>query len=125
MAKSQEKTDRADETNKQESAEEEPKANMEQQGDDLKEKATLTDESEPDEHPVSGTIKKMTGPSAVAPDENVTSAEKEELPSDYSAALSKSAKDIMQKDIIWLSPEDNVQQALDKMQQGTGYCIKV
>jgi len=54
---------------------------------------------------VSETIQKMTQSSAVLPGESAH------------ISLATSAKDIMQKDIVWCSPDDSVQDVLTKMQQ--------
>jgi CBS domain-containing protein len=54
---------------------------------------------------VSETIQKMTQSSAVLPGESAH------------ISLATSAKDIMQKDVVWCSPDDSVQHALTKMQQ--------
>jgi CBS domain-containing protein len=51
------------------------------------------------------TIQKMTQSSAVLPGESAH------------ISLATSAKDIMQKDVVWGSPDDSVQHALTKMQQ--------
>jgi len=54
---------------------------------------------------VSETIQKMTQSSADLPGESAH------------ISLTTSAKDIMQKDVVWCSPDDGVQNALTKMQQ--------
>lgn len=95
-------------------AEEKAKAEAEEKAKaEAEEKAATADEAtEAQGQPVSKTIQKMTQSPAV-------------LPGDISAiSLAISAKDIMQKEVVWGSGDDSVQQALTKIQQAeTGYML--
>jgi CBS domain-containing protein len=82
--------------------------------DDIaEEEAAAPDESEESAMGgVSETIQKMTRSAAVLPGESAH------------ISLAASAKDIMQKDVVWGSPDDSVGQTLTKMQQhDTGYVM--
>jgi CBS-domain-containing membrane protein len=68
--------------------------------------SVMAETKEIKEQQISETIQKMTQSPAVLPGEQSSS------PSEIYA------KDIMQKDVIWASPDDSVQQTLAKMQPG-------
>ncbi|MBN1972266.1 MAG: CBS domain-containing protein [Sedimentisphaerales bacterium] len=75
-----------------------------------------------DENSVSETIKRMTQSPAVLPGQPVSGT----LAPDESnhISLSLCAKDIMDKNVTWCSPDAGVQQAIEKMQQfDTGYLM--
>ena len=74
---------------------------------------------------VSETIQKMAQSPAVLPGEpgQSTIAEKAAT-NETGKLLGMCARDIMQRDVVWASPEDSVQQALAKMQQNdVGYIM--
>jgi len=74
------------------------------------EKTAITDEGK--EQPISETIQRMSQSSAVPPCERSLTT------------LALCAKDIMQKEVVWGSPDDSVQQTFAKMQQyDTGYMM--
>lgn len=80
---------------------------------ETEEKTTAPDLSaEPAKGGVSETIQKMTQSPAILPGES-------NKPSTAHISVSSTvcAKDFMQKDIVWASPDESVQQALTKMQQ--------
>lgn len=89
--------------------------------DKTDEKKDTTDENK--DQPVSETIRKMTSSPANLPgDDTLTSKKKPPTDSTHSSTIS--AKDIMQKNILWASPDDTVQHALTNMQQhDTGYMM--
>lgn len=102
----------------------EPEAAAEQESTDVKEEtATISETDIAQKRPISDAIKKLTRSSVVSSDELASSAIAEKLGS-KDALLTVSAKDIMQKEIVWANPDDSVQQALSKMQQhNTGYIM--
>jgi hypothetical protein len=109
----------------------EPEAVAEQKPNDVEEVTTPAETEKRQERPISETIQKMAKSPAVLPGEHTppTMAEKPTLGS-KDPSLTVCAKDIMQKDVIWASPDDSVQQALAKMQQHRAgyigrYCINV
>jgi predicted transcriptional regulator len=74
----------------------------------------VADKSE--DGPVSKTIQEMAQSPAVLPGESTVSTPAQyPTLSDASAAIL--AKDIMQKNVLWGTPDDSIQQALTKMQQ--------
>jgi CBS domain-containing protein len=78
--------------------------------------AAVTDETEESKEPTAGavseTIQKMTESPAVLPGEAAN------------ISLANCAKDIMETDVAWGSSDDNVQQAIEKMQQAdSGYMM--
>jgi CBS domain-containing protein len=78
----------------------------------VSEQAKPADDKEPAAGPVSETIQKMTQSSVVMPGGTCL------------ASLAICAKDIMQKEVLWGSTDDSVQQALTKMQQAdVGYMM--
>jgi CBS domain-containing protein len=98
----------------------------EQKHDDAEEEPTVTVETEEKrERPISEAIKQMTQSSAVSSDESIPSAMAEKLgPGFKETLLTVFAKDIMQKDVVWGSPDDSVQQAHSKIQQNNvGYIM--
>lgn len=71
-----------------------------------------TEPTESEEQPVSETVQETTPSATVLPTENT------------GAALAMCAKDIMEKDVLWGSADDSVQQTLTKMQQAdVGYML--
>ncbi len=104
---------------KESAAEEEPEAAFEQTSDDVDTNVAesvaeeeTTPPAEGEERPISETIRKMTDAAAVLPGE-----------SDH-ISLAMCAKDIMEKEIVWGSGEDSVEQVLTKMQQAdVGYMM--
>jgi CBS domain-containing protein len=118
-AEAEEKTKAEVEEKAKAEAEEKAKAEAEQKAKaeaeektkaEAEEETTTTDEGK--EQPVSETIQKMTQSPAVLPGEA------------GHISLDVSAKDIMEKDIVWGSPDNNVQQALTEMQQAkVGYMM--
>ncbi len=94
--------------------------------DDTSEEETATPESkEPAIGPVSEAIREMAQSQSIPPGEpgKSTFAKKAALDSE-SELLSVCAKDIMQDQVVWASPDDTVQQALAKMQQhDAGYIV--
>jgi len=103
-------------------AEQGPEAAAEQRSDDVNVKAPLTDETDKSEkRTISETIQKMARSSAVLPGEPTPSVMAEKLPlGSEDALLAVCAKDIMQKNVIWVDPEDSVQKALATIQQRNG-----
>ncbi len=95
-------------------AEEKAKAETEEKAKaETEEKVTTTDETtEAQGQQVSETIQRMAQSPAT-------------LPGQYAhISLAISAKDIMQKDVVWGSGDDSIQQAITNMQQaGTGYMM--
>lgn len=99
----------------------EPEAKAEAEPDESTEPAETPESAEPTETPeeteaptsaVSDTIQRIVQSPADLPGEH--------LP----VSLAKHAQDIMQKEVVWASTEDNVQQALTKMQQAdAGYMM--
>ena len=82
----------------------------------VEEKEVMTDGSK--EQPVSETIRKIARSPAVLPGEPVCPATTENPAlGSTSVSLAIYAKDIMQKDVVWGSSDDTVQQTLTKMQQ--------
>ncbi len=80
-----------------------------------KEAAETDETTETEEQPVSKTIQQMVQSPAALPGDLVADAE---------LFLQISAKDIMQKDLVWGSAGDSVETSLTKMQQGdTGYLM--
>ncbi len=80
---------------------------------ETKEKIAVSDQNQKSTRgKVSETIQKMTQSPAVLPGESgkTTMAH-------ITVPATVCAKDIMQKDVVWANPNDNVQQALTKMQQ--------
>jgi len=77
------------------------------------------------QQPVSEAIRKMTSSPATLPGQSdQPTAEKNAAIGSTGSPLTISAKDIMQKDILWGSPDDTVYQALTKMQQhNAGYMM--
>ncbi|MHC4545973.1 MAG: CBS domain-containing protein [Planctomycetota bacterium] len=96
----------------------EPEAVTEQKPNDVEEVTTPAEAEKRKERPISETIQKMAKSPAVLPGEHTPPkmVEKPTL-SSMDPSLTVCAKDIMQKDFIWGSPDDSVQQALAKMQQ--------
>ena len=104
---------------KESAAEEKPEAAVEQTSDDVdtnvaesvaEKETTLPAKSE--ERPISETIRKMTDAAAVLPGES------------NHISLAMCAKDVMEKEIVWGSGEDSVEQVLAKMQQAdVGYIM--
>ena len=81
-------------------------------GRELEEATAAVESEEPAAGGVSETIQKMTRSPAFLPGESAH------------ISLSMSAKDIMQEDIVWISPDESVGQTLKKMQQhDTGYVM--
>ncbi len=126
-----EKVSDADET----AVKEESEAATEPKSDDVdasasdsavEEKAAATDETdEGKEQPISEAIQRMTQSPADLPggSDRPTAPENTEV-TDTNVPLAMYAKDIMQKKIVWGSPDDSVQQALTKMQQAdVGYMM--
>lgn len=78
------------------------------------------------DQPISETIKRMKQSTALLPGEKTfppPTAKKQVLNS-TDAFLAILAKDIMQEEVIWASPDETVQQALTKMQQhNAGYIM--
>lgn len=75
------------------------------------------------DQPISETIRKMTGSPANLPGDDTLTSEKKPV-SDTTCTSTISAKDIMQSDIFWASPDDSVQHTLTSMQQhDTGYMM--
>ncbi len=74
---------------------------------------------EPQKGKVSETIQKMTQSPAILPGESGKAAV-----ADICVSSEVCATDIMQKEVVWATPEENVQQALTKMQQrDSGYIM--
>jgi len=94
-----------------------------QPSDKTAEEKAATGESK--QQPVSEAIRKMTSSPATLPGQSdQPTAEKNAALGSTGSPLTISAKDIMQKDILWGSPDDTVYQALTKMQQhDTGYMM--
>jgi CBS domain-containing protein len=93
---------------------------------DLEEVEAATDESdESKERPVTDAIQKMTQSLGVFPEETTSQAVGENSAiSGTQANLNLYAKDIMQTNIVWGSPDDSVQQAFTKIQQhDAGYMM--
>jgi len=85
-------------------------------------KTDKTDENK--DQPISETIRKMTGSPANLPGEYDTLTSEKKPAPDTPSASTIYAKDIMQKNILWASPDDSVQHALTNMQQqDTGYMM--
>jgi len=84
---------------------------------------TLTDKSKSE--PISETIRKMAQSADTLPGQSVSSSPAEShIPDSTDTLLSICAKDIMQKDVLWGTIDDSVQQAITKMQQhNAGYII--
>jgi len=101
----------------EEKAETEPEA---KEKAETEEKTTAPDlNAEPPKGGVSETIQKMTQSPAILPGESGK-------PSTAHISVSSTvcAKDFMQKDVVWASPDESVQQALTKMQQhDSGYLM--
>ncbi len=97
---------------------------VEQEAGDVEEQAATVSETKVKKRrPISDAIKKMAKSAAVLPGGSAPSATAEK-PGCKDALLAVCAKDVMQKDVVWGSPDDSVQQALSKMQQhNTGYII--
>jgi len=117
--KTEDKSGPEEKTSDEGSTKEEPQAAAEEKSDDVDTDVTDKAAEEKDvttarsgEQPVSETIQKMTQSAAVLPGE-----------AGYiSSAVS--ARDIMEKDIVWGSPDDSVQHALAEMQQAdVGYMM--
>ncbi|MHC4172855.1 MAG: CBS domain-containing protein [Planctomycetota bacterium] len=81
-----------------------------------KEEAAVMDRME--ELPVSETIQRMAQSAAVLPHENsIPALETPFCDLLQNEPLELCAKDIMQKEVVWASPDDSIQQAFAKMQQ--------
>ena len=90
--------------------------------DKTDEKKDTTDENK--DQPVSETIRKMTSSPAHLPSKYDTLTSEKKHPTDSPRSSTIYTKDIMQKDILWASPDDSVQHALTNMQQhDTGYMM--
>jgi CBS domain-containing protein len=73
---------------------------------------TAAENKQADSGKISETIQRMLNSSADLPGESI------------SMPLTLTAKDIMQKEIVWANPDDSVQQTLTKMlQQNVGYVL--
>jgi len=95
----------------------------EKNSDTNEEVQSLADTSEDEKHPVSEEIQKMTGSPADSTSEPTPPEEQQEIKT-TNAPLTIYAKDIMQKEVLWSAPDDNVQQTLTKIKQhGTGYVM--
>jgi len=97
---------------------------IEEKNSDTKEEVQgLADTSEDEKHPVSEEIQKMTGFPAASTSEPTPPKEHQEIKT-TNTPLAIYAKDIMQKDVLWSTQDDNVQQTLTKIKQhGTGYVM--
>jgi CBS domain-containing membrane protein len=83
----------------------------------------LADTNENEKHPVSEEIRRMTMPPASSAGEISSPKEHQELKT-TNTYLAIYAKDIMQKDVLWGTEDDDVQQTLTKIKQhGTGYVM--
>ena len=111
----------------EEEAEEKAEAEAEEKGSDVNESAaeeapeTSAEEKDaaPDENVVDDIAEE-----AAAPDQSKTEVEAAPRVCPQGLSLTKSAEEIMQKEVIWGSPDDSVQQALTKMQRhDTGYMV--
>lgn len=128
------KSDKADTSNEPEPPNQKNKVTAKKKKEDVKEKQTNSaGKDENKNHPVSKTIKKMTESASAAPagkprpSEGLgepTQTTKHPKPDTTNAPLATPAKDIMQKNVLWSSPDDDVQQTLAKLQQhNTGYVM--
>ena len=92
---------------------------------DVEEKAAADETGKGEKQPVSETIQRMAQSPAALPGESDPPAAAENTAlSDAGISLAMCAKDIMQKEIVWGSTDDSVQQALTKMQQAdVGYMM--
>jgi len=103
-----------------------PKATAEAKSNVPEEKETRTAKAHKAKHgPVSESIRKIAQSPAALPGESSVSAPAENPAlSSSNAALAMPAKDIMQKDVLWCSPDDTVQQVLTRIQQhNAGYMM--
>jgi len=115
-----------------------PKVIAEQQGGDINPdaagnavegKATTNTDTNKSKKPVasrvSESIREMTLSPAILPGESALPTNTERpMPDSIDAILTTCAKDIMQKDLLWGSPDDSVQHALEKTQQhNAGYMM--
>lgn len=117
--KAQDQSGAEEKTGDEDTVKEEAQAADEEKGDDIdacaddntaEEKTATTNENKGQS--VSETIQKMTESSANIPGEHAF------------VSSTICAKDIMEKDVVWGSSEDSVQQALTKMQQANvGYML--
>jgi len=91
----------------------------------VEEKATTAEVDDSKEKPVSEAIQRMAESPAVLPGESASSAVPENpAVGSTNISLVVCAKEIMQKDIIWGSGDDSIQQTLTKMQQhNVGYMM--
>jgi len=112
-----------------------PKVEVAQKSDDtdaavsdnvVKEKTkTTTDTDKSEEQAVSESIQEMTQSPAILPGEPSSSTTAKNPSTDsISEILAISAKDVMQKDLLWGSQDDSVQQALTKLQQHDASPVK-
>jgi CBS domain-containing protein len=102
-----------------EAATEENAADIETDASDkaVEEKVAAADVSK--DQPVSETIQRMTQSPATLPGEPASPAQAQAP----AASDTICAKDIMQQNIVWGSPDDSVQQALTKIQHDTDYIM--
>jgi CBS domain-containing protein len=126
-----ETTEQTDDANEN-AANQQPEAAAEEDSEDIdtdtsdkpvEEKTLATDESK--DRPVSETIQRMNQSPATLPGEPVTPEQTQtQAASNASAPAETYAKDIMQKNVVWASDDDSVQQVLAKLQQhDTGYMM--
>ncbi len=110
--------------NTKEPPEQEGKVTMDEKNDDVAEEVNaLADTDDNEAHPVSQAIRKMAESPAASAGEPITLEERSGHDA-VDAILAIYAKDIMRKEIVWGSPDDNVEQTIAKMQQyGTGYVM--
>jgi len=91
--------------------------------DEQQEQTNQDNKTENKDKPISETIKNMTeSPADLPGDPAPVTAQSNSAGSDIS--LNLKAADFMQKEVAWATPEDSVQQTLEKMQQhNTGYIM--
>jgi len=108
------------------SAEEQTPAEEETPAEKGEDETGAAEESkEPAGGEISKTIQRMTQSQSESPTEDASSAiEEDQMFGTVGISSAVCAKDIMQKDVAWGSADDNVQQALTKMQQAdSGYMM--
>jgi len=118
------KPDEENASNQPEQPEQKNKAAAKKKRKDVKEKEdNSADKNENENHPVSKAIKKMSSsPAALSGEPDQTEKHKDSNTTDIPLAIP--AEDIMQKDVLWGSPDDDVQQTLAKIQEhNIGYVM--
>jgi CBS domain-containing protein len=101
----------------------EPEAAIEQMPNDAVETETVQ-VNEMQEQPVSEAIKKMAEQSVLPDEESQSTTTQKTTLTGKDTPLIISAKDIMQKNVIWMNPDESVQKALAKIQQhNVGYLM--